>query len=322
MSQTYKHTLLSELGQNFTLDYINMAPSISQSYRESVLLDGIPVNVKLQEFGLALRNKFPAVKFHATGNGGNKTGYVASSSGGQLHVFTDVYVYVDSCPYTLGRIGHGKKYGVQQLDEPVFMVDSRKIQNNKYAEWREESFRVFSKDLSKAVKQARANLLPYTIPEIADISFSQFKNDINNDGYRATNNLKDKLKPIMYDERIAEEMAHMFAAGLTFHSQEMKAMMADVAQLYNTMINKRSDKRPATFVAMRTVGDAQWFDIIEVPTAKNGGIPHNTPVQSYLFGNLPADIQESLAVLTTCNHGQFIPDVGRRVSDTTFWVEK
>lgn len=319
---TYRHKLISEMGPNFTMEHMNSVSSSGHSYRDTVLLDDVPVIIKLQEFGMEVRKKFPAIKFYANPNESNRIGYVTTSAGGSLNVFSDVYVYVDNCPYMLGRIGWGKKFGVQELDEAVYMVQSRKINNSKYAEWRDQASMIFSKDMKKAVKSASANLLPYTVPEVASISFQDYKNSVNTDSFASKNNLHEKIKPIMYAERIAEEMANMVAAGLQFHSKELQDMAIEVSMMYNEMLAKQSNKRPSAFVSARMMGAEQWFDVIEVPTAKNGEVPLNTPIQSYLFGNLPASIQEKLAVLTTCNHGQFIPDVGRRVSDTTFWVEK
>lgn len=314
---SYTHVLVSTLSKN----ELDTAPSEWEYW-----VDGLPVVPQLASFALALRAKFPALKFHASEGNGN---YKASSllmSTAFVEAYTDLDVYVNDCDYTLGVIGFGKQYGVTVSDDPQYFVESRKIVNNKYNAWRDQHNRLFCADEGKAVKNAITNLRPYSPKELVNTAARQYKDKIDAHIEKKRDEFHGVVSPLTYREALAAEIQHLVAKGVEFTTEPFIRAAAQAAKLLaeRDVLVKKS--YGSYFVNVRMVGSEQWVDIAEVNSPRNsssrGANITNDELQAMRIDDLPEDIKGKLAVIATCEVGHYVPEIGYRSSEKTFWVER
>jgi hypothetical protein len=281
-------------------------------------VDGIPMSHSLHEFCTELRKKFPKVKFHANAdyNKINRTTLMVS----------DVLVYTDDCDYVLGRIGYGKDYAMSGADEPVFMVESRKIQNEKYAEYRDQYFRVFTKDISKALKNAQRYLLPYSSAELLTTTYGTFKTALETRRYTANRAFDQAIGRVSPSVILGAEIDALFSKGVEFTTSEFQLHVQEIVDKYRRRQQVFSKDNRTYFITLRVLGDNQ---VAEIATCKDpkGSNPklhdfYEEPNKTVRVDSLPEDITAKIATLMLVDVGEHIEGVGLRASTRSFWIER
>lgn len=314
---SYTHVLVSTLSKN----ELDTAPSEWEYW-----VDGLAVVPQLASFALALRAKFPALKFHASEANGNRTASSMQMSTAFVEAYTDIDVYVNDCDYTLGVIGFGKNYGVTSTAEPQYFVESRKIVNNKYNAWRDQHNRLFCADEGKAIKNAITNLRPYSPKELVNAAARQYKDKIDGHIEKKKDEFHGVMSPLTYRDVLAAEVQNLVAKGVEFTTEPFIRAAAQAAKLLaeRDVLVKKS--YGSYFINVRMVGSEQWVDIAEVSCPRNtssrGANITNDELQAMRIDDLPEDIKGKLAVIATCEVGHYVPEVGYRSSEKTFWVER
>lgn len=313
---SYTHVLVSTLGKN------ESDAAVEWEY----WVDGLAVAPQLASFALALRAKFPALKFHASEENENCKATAMRDNSVFTEVYTDIDVYVNDCDYTLGVIGFGKNYGVSSSVDPQYFVESRKIVNNKYNAWRDQHNRLFCADEGKAIKNAITNLRPYSPKELVNAAARQYKGKIDDHIERKRDELSGVLNPLSYREALAAEIQHLVTKGVEFTTEPFIKAAAQAAKLLaerNVLMKKSYG---SYFVNVRMMGSEQWVDIAEVAAPRTidskGANITNGELQAMRIDDLPEDIKGKLAVIATCEVGHYVPEVGYRSSEKTFWVER
>ena len=315
---SYTHVLVSTLSKN----QLDTAPSEWEYW-----VDGLAVVPQLASFALALRAKFPALKFHASDANGNCTATVMKDNAAFIQVYTDIDVYVNDCDYTLGVIGFGKNYGVTSTAEPQYFVESRKIINNKYNTWRDQHSRLFCADEGKAIKNAITNLRPYSPKELVNAAATKYKDKIDGHIEKKKDEFHGVMSPLTYRDVLAAEVQNLVAKGVEFTTEPFIRAAAQAAKLLaeRDVLVKKS--YGSYFINVRMMGSEQWVDIAEVATPRTTSYREpnkymNDELQAMRIDDLPEDIKGKLAVIATCEVGHYVPEVGYRSSEKTFWVER
>jgi hypothetical protein len=171
---SYKHVLTSTLKAPTDRDLHNDPACADWPFK----LDGIPVRREVYELGNELRRSYHGFRFHATRGDNSIMQVVKDEDSTTKKFYTDVTVYIEGSDYVVGVIGHGKKYGIKEVDKSVYMIQSRKINNEKFAPHRDQYWMSFVADHKKAVRLALSKLVPYSPKEMADITISDFKDHI------------------------------------------------------------------------------------------------------------------------------------------------
>jgi len=286
-------------------------------------VDGIPVVEGLLDFCLELRKKYPQVKYHA-----NHELNRIIRIGNTPPAYSDVTVYVDNCEVILGYIGYGTTYGVDLRSDNMYVVTSRHISNNKYSEHRDQYHRMFTGDITKAVKTARSALLPFSAKELLSLSVEQYKNTLNNNEHKYDSAQRDLLRPLTYSDDIAAELEHLIRQGVQFTTPKFIAAAAEFTRVHDAVKQAKQRLGNSYFVSLRMVGDVPYADICEVDKVKT--VPHSMynklatseNMKSLPASDLPEDIQGKIAVLSILNNDQYVESVGYKVSPRMFWLER
>lgn len=308
----YDHITVAQLGNIEALR--DVTPEVWQHW-----VDGIPVRYQLESLCLELRKAHPHLKFHANTNH-NKT---VKSNVGDFSVYSDVSVYVDECDYRLGHIGYGKNYGATTAENPQYMIESRKISNAKYAQWRDQAYRKFCTDPTKAKKIALAYLTPYSASEMATASVDSYESKISAKVYGKFQSAQKHHSELKDMDVMFSELERLLPTGAQFISPQWM----ENAQLFVDMFKeyKQIKVKPkyACYVSIRMVADRQIAEVLEffAPTGASKFKRHNEGVKVVSTDDLSEDVRAKIATLMMVDVNQYIDGVGTRVSPRTFWVE-
>lgn len=285
-------------------------------------LDGIPVRREVYDLGMELRRSYHGFRFHAT-RGDNKTKQVqADVSGTWVKFYTDVTVYIDGSDYVVGVIGFGSDYGIKSSDKLTYMIQSRKINNDKFADHRDQYFMSFVSDHKKAVRLALSKLVPYSPKEMANITIRDFKDHIETVRNTVRSGLHGLIGPLTDRNILMREMRNLIAQNTMFVTEEFQRAAAGFIKAEAEWEEVRNKPVHGYYVYVRMVGDEQWVDIIEATDAQQYNSVEHCPVTSTPVSDVPEDIQGKVAVLSMADRGQYMQGVGMRVSDKAFWLER
>ena len=315
-----KAVLVTELGGVHDRDLHNTPASQDWPHK----IDNIPVRKELRDFCNELRRSFKGFRFHAGHNSplSNHRVNISFTDGVDKSAYSDVTVYIEGSDYVVGRIGFGKRYGVKEADKSVYMIHSRKIQNDKFADHREQYNMMFTADLKKAVRIALSKLTPYSPRDMAEVSYGAFASNIEAERSKVYRRVSDLVEPLREKDNLTLELENLINQGASFVTEAFRNAAEDYLYAKREWEAKRNKAAPAYYVSVRMVGDEQWVDIVDVANVQMYKSIVDAPTQSLPLTDVPEDIQGKLAVLSMANVNQYMAGVGRRATEKSFWVER
>ena len=312
-----KHVLVSSLKAPTDRDLHTDPQSTDWPFK----LDGIPVRREVYDLGTELRRSYHGFRFHAT-RGDNSVVQVQSDEGVVKKFYTDVTVYIEGSDYVVGVIGHGKKYGIKEVDKSVYMIQSRKINNEKFAEHRDQYWMSFVADHKKAVRLALSKLVPYSPKEMANITISDFKDHIEQVRNTVRSGVHGLISPLSDRNILMREMRNLIAQNTMFVTEEFQRAAAGFIKAEEEWNEVRNKPVHGYYVYVRMVGSEQWVDIVEATDAQKYHSVEHCPVTSMPVSDVPEDIQGKVAVLSMGALGQYMQGVGVRTTEKSFWLER
>jgi len=190
--------------------------------------------------------------------------------------------------------------------EVQYCVESKKIENEKYA-CTSDGYNIRqSKDIKKALKVAMTYLKPLTYDDILDRCRDPLHRGIENLRSPAREKLHERLSVQRSD--MAQEVAHMIACGYVPSTKAFKDAV-DLLVNEGAELKRMQDYKPrACFVWVKPNSLSYKFtDEMQVTECTS-------------MDDVPEFVRNKLAVLQIAKNGDAIADVGVRVSDITYWV--
>lgn len=275
----------------------------------------VPVHPQLKEYMEAVEKAMPHIKFTPSSR---------LTAGGYISKF---YAVMDGNPFTLGHVGYADT-SVHKNSGPSFYVMSRKIRNGKYAAHRDQHHTISSKDIAKAVKAARANLVPFSNEEL----ILHMYGDVRDKARLHIEKMAQKAYKIshQYTTRytiqldFVEEMKHLKDMGVQFKTDYFKAAMDGIDEAYAEWEDVKNYKQAMTFVRVEQ-GDYPMVHVVKGDTVTNNhGFVYNGEMQTttYPIDQLPDDVARGVAVLSILEDEQYAERVGYRSTDYIFWLER
>lgn len=294
-------------------------------------LNGVPVEKELIAFAEGVQKAMPKVKFYPN-TFAYKNVPVQDENGvyqttRSMRVCDEMFVYMDDFPFDMGRIGWADN-AVNGKGDYSYSVYSRKISNAKYATHRDQHYMIMTKDMGKAIKNARKHLMPYTTRELAQAFYEPLHNQVSR--------VLDSVKGKMYQSTreitnnnmsILQEIQFLKKQGVEFTTPEFRDLASKVEQLIADYAEQEKRKVSALFVRFRQVGDSTYADLQEVFDVRDirwDAKMNTTGAQavSYLLDELPQDIAGQIAVLNILEDDGYVANVGMKIDDSTYWVER
>ena len=200
----------------------------------------------------------------------------------------------------------GKIHVMHEGDNTFYCVESKKIENEKYA-CTSDGYNIRqSKDLKKALKIALQFLKPLGYDDVLNNCRDPLHRGIENLRSPAREKLHERLSVQRSD--MAQEVAHMIACGYVPSTKAFKDAV-DLLVNEGAELKRMQDYKPrACFVWVKPNSLSYKFtDEMQVTECTS-------------MDDVPEFVRNKLAVLQIAKNGDAIADVGIRVSDITYWV--
>ena len=297
-------------------------------YKWEHFVDGLAVEQELKTFMLELKTVMPNIWFIPTDQD-RKQKEIRDADGNyqtteSYRVVNEVAVCLDDFPFDLGRINYADN-SVNGRGDRTYGVYSRKISNAKYATHREQYRMIMGKDVGKAIKNAQKYLMPYSAKELAQAFYSPSRENINAEFSKVQDKAQSLAGVVRANYKaILEEIRTLKRAGVTFKTEEFRKIADDVEEVYGEFEAESNRKVGALFVRFYKVGADSYVTLQEAKDIKaswNTATIADSPV-GYKASELPQDIVGSVSVLSILNDGQYVANVGMRVDENHFWIER
>ena len=188
-----------------------------------------------------------------------------------------------------------------------YIVDSPKIENERFSIHSRGYTQKKSKDLAKMVKVARQYLKPLQFSEIEDMQTWTVTNAAINIRDTAKTKLRNKLTIIQAD--IASEIDNMIAAGYMPLTGSFKGAV-ELLQTEGVELRRLSNYKPRTCFLWSKQNSLMY----------KYSDSNEAPVEITNLNDLPENLRNKLAMLNIAEEGSAIPDVGVRCANSCFWV--
>lgn len=283
----------------------------------------------LKAFARAIREAFPAYKFAYDNS----------------HSF---HVYRTGDQYTMGTIAFAdlrdRRVTPQKYDDdgnPVedrkFIVFSPNIANGKYSYGQRENMAE-----AVSIKRAMTNVRKYLRPMNLVQSMSLTAADVSRGAQRSLRKIVDEAgsvrRKIVSDETLdvtnsyssfnampktdalTIELKHLIDSGHEFVNLEFKQLLEDLFAQRDKVTEARSRhvdrKHSYVETSVNTFGDIKYKVVrgVDVDRRLDDHIPSDN-ISIYTQADLPKELEGKLAVIQMLEDGQYVDDVGYRVSD-------
>lgn len=191
-----------------------------------------------------------------------------------------------------------------------YMVESRLIENNKYAHYNSDHHCNASQNMKNIVKIALSKLKPLQIHEVARKSLESCRihTDISDIRHDIARSIRDEISSVSRTE-IFEELLHMRNMGYAPKGEAMGKLM--------TFVNKnearfREDYEFNPEVRFVYINPNNTITVTKQEGESLGDYPN--------VNSLPEDILSKLTVLMLSPDNTFIRDIGKKDKENMFWI--
>jgi hypothetical protein len=262
--------------------------------------NGVPVQPELETYMNMLSNNMKRMKFYPVEF---TQVWKTHVDGTHTHHFIvdEFSAYMDEYPFDLGRVGY-RNYSVDG-DANTYGVYSRKITNAKYRGSRDQYNMMLTNDMKKAVKLASTYLVPYSTKELATAYYKHMQANVEAVHERARNAANEVVSNIRGDSKIIlAELMHLKSMGVKFKTEQFITASEKIEDAYNLAReeSQRTDDVRKSYNAPRI----------------------SSPSTTYSMSDLPEDIVRSISVLSILNDKQYVPRVGQKIDEYTYWIER
>jgi len=281
------------------------------------VIDDMPVSKKLGEFCQAILKVNRHVKF-----GVAKTMKGEFIHGTNRQALAEVWAYMPEHEYAMMRVGYAD-YAVKGHTESKFGVYSRLLQNNKFDPQRDQYYMVTSDDIDRIMKTVKKVMRPYSPHETANVVFEPYQGKVHNNVWKATSEARDAKDAAIGLNDLRNELFALYDLGYEFASEPLKDKVGKWKKAVTEMTEAENKKRDAYFVSVILRGEELLCNVMTVNDVRTiHKINESSMSQVFKMDDLPEDIAEKVATLGMVDKGHYVEDVGMKVSDTTFWIDR
>lgn len=285
--------------------------------KSTKVVDGLHVGKKLAEFCNAILKVNRHVKFGIAKN--IKGEFI---HGTNRQAVAELWVYMPEHEYAMMRVGFAD-YAVKGHTESKFGVYSRLLQNNKFDGQRDQYYMVTSDDIDRIMKTVKKVMRPYSPHETANVVFEPYQGKVHSNVWSATSTAREAKDAALGLNDLRNELFALYDLGYEFASEPLKDKVGKWKKAVTEMNEAENKKRNAYFVSVILRGEELLCNVMTVnDVRKVSKINESSMSQVFKMDDLPEDIAEKVATLGMVDKGHYVEDVGMKVSDTTFWIDR
>ena len=328
---SYSHITVARINKD-TADYIERfntrthIPSPNDATEDTTMqiftkntrvIDGMYVSKKLGTLCDAILKVNRHVKFGVAKH--TKGEFV---HGTNRQALAEVWVYMPEHEYAMMRVGFAD-YAVKGSMEGKFGVYSRLLQNNKFDPQRDQFYMVTSDDIERIMKTVKKVMRPYAPHEVANVVFEPYQGKVHTNVWTATSTAREAKDATIGLNDLRNELFALYDLGYEFASETLKDKVGKWKKAMTELNEAEAKKRNAYFVSVVLRGEELLCNVMTVNDVRKIHIINETNVtQTFKMDDLPEDIAEKIATLGMVDRGHYVEDVGMKVSDTTFWIDR
>ena len=242
--------------------------------------------------------------------------------GTNRQALAEVWVYMPEHEYAMMRVGFAD-YAVKGNMEGKFGVYSRLLQNNKFDPQRDQFYMVTSDDIERIMKTVKKVMRPYAPHEVANVVFEPYQGKVHTNVWTATSNAREAKDATIGLNDLRNELFALYDLGYEFASETLKDKVGKWKKAMTELNEAEAKKRNAYFVSVILRGEELLCNVMTVnDVRKIHKINEASMSQVFKMDDLPEDIAEKVATLGMVDKGHYVEDVGMKVSDTTFWIDR
>jgi hypothetical protein len=283
-----------------------------------IKFEGFNVDNNFLVFLQHIKKAMPKLKFAPCGAHG-----FIDKNGVQTRVVSMFNAYMDEFPFVFGSVGYGD-FSVGSGCKISYMVKSRRIENSKYSPMRDQYNMIMSTDVKKSVKNACKFIVPFTTKEIAGHSYREFANNLYNVKELSESKLRRATSNVLKHDTIVMEVKNLISQNVSFATEEFKKFASAMFDIIAEQEEERKRNVFGIFVRVRNVGEDTYVDMYEAKDVKRYpmNMQDSSPPTTKLLSELDSELTGNIAVLNILNDKQYVPRVGYKVDNSSFWLER
>jgi hypothetical protein len=196
-------------------------------------------------------------------------------------------------------------------EKPAYTIHSRLIQNDRYASYNDDYHTRTTTDLNKMLKYLKEYIKPFTALEIADrtknISQSKLSSWIDKPDYDCSVGFRN-----VGSAEIIKIFVKLKELGIPEANESHARINREVVPAYLEGLERRNLSLARTHVFVNPDHTVQLTHAEEKP-------PRLDVYDS--MESVPHEIQQQVAMLQLCQTGQYLGNVGIKMSDSEYWVD-
>ena len=204
--------------------------------------------------------------------------------------------------------------GVEGMDKkgrPGLVLYSRLIENEKFSDTSEGYRKRQTSDPKKMLGYLRQYVLPYTTKELMGkydpptYEHSAWVSQPKNEFHDVASKIRGDV--------LALEIMHLQSIGVQFKSNEFREVASRGLELHQEA-KRRMELQSVLMMAMLQPDGSVLVGWPDYGNIQMGSRTYDSLEQA------PECIQQQVAMLKMCDMGEYVPEVGRRKTQTVFWV--
>lgn len=233
----------------------------------------------------------------------------------------EVWAYIPGQAFAIMRLGHKDHYAKGE-SKRQYGVHSRLISNGKFKGTHNEYHTAMSEDMSRALVNVKKYFRPYTVSEMIDVSKDFYLYDVTQNVRKYVTVAEGARHTVAHSPHLMPELAALVESGYEFKSPLLRQDVMQWMTAEKARIDYGMQARHAWFVHVYERLGKQHFDVVEMFETHRTMGTRITPAKTYTEEDLPEEIAGRLAVLMMAELETYVPDVGKRDSECTFYIDR
>lgn len=194
----------------------------------------------------------------------------------------------------------------------IYQIKSRLIQNEKFACHNDSYYTKETTDKKKMIKWLKEYAKPYTSQEIVDRTPSNIASDFEE--WQDTPWREARSMVTFKAVEILEEIVYLRSLGVQFRSDNFRKAAEEGLEAYNEAKRRKSIKTARMHAFIQPDGS------LMVTCTPGAGLEKAGSWTYERVETAPACVQQQIAMLRICESNTYIPEVGKKMDDHTFWI--
>jgi len=237
-----------------------------------------------------------------------------------------LWVYHPNKPLCMGWIGYDDyRRGHHEDRKFSYGVWSRLIQDTRYRSENIQRNMATSGDIEAATRNAKKFLRDYKVTEVAGVNSSACRRKWGTTNTELTQKIRKAREEVAEESHVNDllhrELEALVVGGHKFLDPQFTERVSEFLAAHEERKEALSGrtKRMLMVSVEQTLYGSTLYCIAS--TEDISGWTHDwTTQESYTEETLPSKIAGQLSVLSMCEHGQYVDDVGYKASESCFYV--